>query len=864
MHASWHRIAAAYARLCFASPLRVIAVFLILGLAGSYLAITRLEVVTDLGALLPEGTSSVSALDQSRVRIGSTDFFTIAIESGARNADSIARVQDELKKRIKNEWKDALWVQTGRDTEFFRKHALYYLPEKDLLSLKEKLEEELIRFSSKHVPGMVNLLDDDDEEEKEQGGIDDWYDEDLPRRLGLPPQIVEQFNAYFTKKGDQSSDAAGSRPVRSGNTLIGPLGDVGVVLVQLEKPSTDLDYARFALGRGETLIASLNIEKIDPSLKAEVVGAYRSFMEVDAVSDDGLKATAVSVSLVLVLMFLFFRSFRTVVVVFVPLAVAGAVTMGITALLYGRLTVLTVFVLAMLVGMGIDYGIHLFGRMLIESRSGIDMEQAAVRSIRGTGTALLVAAATTIISLMALQFGHFEGFREFSIVASYGLLICVLFNILMIPAIVALLERIRPAKIDSKFVVGADHRVRPLNSAAGGPHAEIVGLPAEGPAKAGPRALSAIKWMFVSGLVIALILSFGIPSVAFEHDFRNLRAPGTGASIGYGRAIGRDASTTPAVILGSDRVQMQKVHDLLLERMNVEKDPTLKSFITFFTFVPPHNLLEARQKIIREIREIIHKKAFNRAEGDRERLVKELRSMSESEPFDEHDLPDWALRVITEKNGSTGLIGHLYARVQDWDYNSVRRFHKRYGNLEIDGQRVPVANSRFILSDVVTMVKRDGRDIAMAASAGLILVLILFARSIRGIVVLGGVMASAALCVTGLMGFMGVRPGLYNIITIPVILGVGIDSATHLYHRHTASDRPGVWRNLRTTGLTITAGSFTTMAGFAGLMFVSHLGLRSIGIMAVIGVGVTWLVMILLMPFLLGLIPQGKEPRQEV
>ena len=389
----------AYVGVAFRRPSIILGFFVILATIASWFAANQLRVVTDLGALLPEGTPSVQALDESKTRIGSTAFFVIAIESKSNDADGIADAQDELMGRIQVEWSDAEWVQVARDTSFFRDRALYYFDETKLNELKDIIDEEVIKASAESMPGMVDLLKDDDENSKDDkesldARIEGWLDADTVKRLGMPPQIHDLLSRVFdTSEPSKQRGTHAHEDIES--RLIGPEGDVGVVLVQLTKPARDLDYARFALTRGEDLIEDIPSLKNGGDLRAQVVGAYRSFREVDAVANDGMVATIISVTLILVLILVFFGSPRAVLAVFMPLWVAGAITMALTAAVYGRLTALTIFVLAMLAGMGIDYGIHLFGRITAEMHAGLTARKATENSLADSGQAVFVAAATS-------------------------------------------------------------------------------------------------------------------------------------------------------------------------------------------------------------------------------------------------------------------------------------------------------------------------------------------------------------------------------------------------------------------------------------------------------------------------------------
>jgi len=295
---------------------------------------------------------------------------------------------------------------------------------------------------------------------------------------------------------------------------------------------------------------------------------------------------------------------------------------------------------------------------------------------------------------------------------------------------------------------------------------------------------------------------------------------------------------------------------LLLDRLNKERDPLIKSFLTLSTFVPDEVAQRKRQKIITEIRELADKKALRKLTGDKGRMLSRLRELSSANPFEAAELPVWAKMIVAEKDGSLGKVGHLYAQVQDWNSDSVRSFQRRYGELLVRGERVKVASSSFILSDVVAMVKADGGRLLVFVGAAILVLLAIFTRSIAGTAALALAVFAAGVWTAGAMGLLGIRLGLYNLIAMPVILGVGVDGAVHLYHSYRSVGPERFGEVLSTTGRAVTASSLTTAAGFAGLFFVSHKGLQTIGHLAVTGVLLSFAAVVLFVPFLAELTTQ--------
>ena len=94
----------------------------------------------------------------------------------------------------------------------------------------------------------------------------------------------------------------------------------------------------------------------------------------------------------------------------------------------------------------------------------------------------------------------------------------------------------------------------------------------------------------------------------------------------------------------------------------------------------------------------------------------------------------------------------------------------------------------------------------------------------------------------------------YNLVVLPAILGIGNDNGVHLAARYLEEGRNSMWDVLKSTGQHISIGSLTTMLGFAGLLFTNHPGLYSIGLLAVIGIGMTLFSAVTFLPALIQLL----------
>ncbi len=116
-----------------------------------------------------------------------------------------------------------------------------------------------------------------------------------------------------------------------------------------------------------------------------------------------------------------------------PLMLGLVWMLGAMALLGFRLNFFNIFVLTMVVGIGVDYGVHLLHRW---RETGGDREQ-----VGETAKAIAVAALTTVVGFGSLVLSHFPGLRSVGAAAILGALSTAILGITLLPALLAMKER---------------------------------------------------------------------------------------------------------------------------------------------------------------------------------------------------------------------------------------------------------------------------------------------------------------------------------------------------------------------------------------------------------------------------------------
>lgn len=790
----------------------------------------RPEIKTDLAELLPDHAPAVLALEEARARrVGGNEFYTIAIESP--DPRETVRFMDDIAERLRA-WDVVESVQLARDRSFFREHALLYLPVSDLRRVKRNIQRMIRVELDQQNPLFVDLSDDSDEANADD--LDDplsWIDPVTLQTLGIEKNDASSFFPFADKDPEDNGEpkqAQGRETIFDSAQLpeqykdynLSSDGRVGVVLARVHASSTDVEQSSALYDQGTALIAELDPASYHPEMRAAVVGAYRDFLEVRRLIGDVVKATGISLGLVLLCLILFFRNFRSVIIVILPLLVGVAWSLFTVTMIFGALNTLTAFIFSMLIGIGIDFGIHFYQRALQEYSVGNDWERAVYLSLSRTGRALLTASLTTILSLLVLLIASFDGFREFGVACAAGIALCLTATFLVAPPLIAALESFGASKRHERFVKKERKRE------PGGAHT-------------GMRV----------GLVVVLLLSiFGFMSsrdARFEYDFRNLRGPSSGSGISYGSAVGDNRSAAPSVMLGESASQMREAHRILRQRL-AGNDPYLEGFVTIETFLPEEQ--EARMAVVDEIYDVLDKRAVRNLGGEKGELVTTMLELTDTEPFTFEDLPDYVSAELVERDGSYGKLGLVYTDADWWNVLDVRRLQKHYSTIETSEGSVRIASSGYILDNVVKYVQSDAEKLAIGIVIVLLIVLLLDLRSFFAafacLVALGGAVGMTV----GLMATFDLKLGLYNMIVLPTILGVGVDGAIHLYHRYLEEGYENLWYAMTSTGQAVAASSLTTAAGFAGLLFTGHKGVETIGWLALAGIAAALVAVLGFMP----------------
>src|SRR5207248_10613375 len=167
--------------------------------------------------------------------------------------------------------------------------------------------------------------------------------------------------------------------------------------------------------------------------------------EYEAIINDVAGTAVLVVVLVLSSILLFFRDVRSTFSLGIAILIAVAVTFGATWIVIGYLNTQTAFLGAIVVGNGINYGLIYLARVKQLRSRGEALAPSCVEGALTTARATLLASAATSVSFGVLIIAANRGFRHFGFIGGIGMLLCWIFTFALVPALLAIFEKVRGA-----------------------------------------------------------------------------------------------------------------------------------------------------------------------------------------------------------------------------------------------------------------------------------------------------------------------------------------------------------------------------------------------------------------------------------
>ena len=211
-----------------------------------------------------------------------------------------------------------------------------------------------------------------------------------------------------------------------------------------------------------------------------------------------------------------------------------------------------------------------------------------------------------------------------------------------------------------------------------------------------------------------------------------------------------------------------------------------------------------------------------------------------------------AIRDRMVSPGGKFLVSYFPA-ADAWDPHNLGRFVARVRAVDPGATGVPFTQHGSVDDMVKTFLV-----VSLLSIAAIALIAWLDLRSLGlAALAVGTVLAGVGMTL-GAMPLLGIEVNLANFFAIPMLIGLGIDSAIHIIHR-ARQDPAGLQATVRTVGFT----ALTTAIGFGALVFAQHRGMRSLGTVMLVGSLCCMYAACVVLPLVLGLVSRPGRPRAQ-
>jgi uncharacterized protein len=533
---------------------------------------------------------------------------------------------------------------------------------------------------------------------------------------------------------------------------------------------------------------------------------------------------------------------KLLVSILVVLGITVLLTLGVASAIGWSLNRFSILLLGIMLGVNADYLIHLASAS-VDFRRGRSVLRWIILLSRKTGKGMAFSLWTTAAAMTGLLFSGFPGFQSFGGLFLIGLLLNYLLTFTLFFLI---LSSILP---DSEQGASGADRSEPANDSK--------------PASADAGVASfLLKYPLVWRTTLLVILAawgmFAVFGLQFRYDLSGLE-PRSGEqqefSDLYYNTVNYLDTIEPAFLLLDGLETAVQAHDHIADLRNSGKQFTQVRRMESLVHRIPSNQedIALRVSLIQELRK--------RWLDD----LGQLRIATDWIPQEQNYLiqalhaeqkivaDSLSYRLKHRFFDETGQPLPLIVLYPDNSLSSPEQslaFKHDAGSLELpDGRTFYTVSSALVASSVLDLLQSELPGILSFALIGMFLgAWLAFGRLIPALwsclATLGGFGLTFAL-----LSLFGFELHLYNVVALPLLIGIGIDSSIHLMHslQYTLAERRP-WKDIsQTTLIYVSASAFTTMLGFFGFLWIGYRGLMDLAVLAILGTLAIFLYTVLLL-----------------
>jgi predicted RND superfamily exporter protein len=491
----------------------------------------------------------------------------------------------------------------------------------------------------------------------------------------------------------------------------------------------------------------------------------------------------------------------------IALTCAVLIALGLTGLAVGRLSITVTFFGVLLLGLGIDFAIHLLVALRDARSHGKSPEESVAYGIRHTATAITLGGMTTALAFGLVSLAPEAGARDMGLAALFGLVSALILMLTFLPAAWLLLER-RHAHLDppSRFYLPGLKRIADVSLAH-------------------PRTVAAAGVFFV---VFGLT---GIPRYELERDLEKIISRSV-TSFDVDKRLEELFGVSPVTYIAPVQ-SLDEARALKTELLKLDEIAAVRSVAD--VILPDAG---ERQAALAGLFEGLPPEKSAGA------VYTRLLRAHEDGPITIEGLPEGLASGVLGEHGE--LAVSIVPKENTFDAAELAKQTDRIRRIAPSVTGLPV---------IIKLVAMGGRDYIPIIVAGILavvtLVLAAVFRNPRDVFLALTPVLVGAGASFGVFLWFDLHMSVLTSAVVPVILGLGVDDGIHVVERlrqHRSRDDATIHTAVEGVGRAIFLTTATTCASFVVFLFTDHAGLEGISWFMLVGMPVCFVASITVLP----------------
>jgi len=835
-------------------------------LCGStlYYSIKNLEINTNTAEMLSPDLpfqQNQARFNQAFPEDATTIILVVEAETPEESSQAANKLVEQLDKE--NDRFESVYIPT--DNAFFRQQALLYLDQKDLDNFAQKLTDAQPFIGhlaqNYHLEGLFGII----------GQALNRHDHALP--MDLNPILLAIDDALKSQLTGQSHYLSWQNILSADNYKEEAKTKVNRTIV-IAKPKMHFNEmlpADVALSAAREISHAIMAE--NPSISIRITGETAlEHEELESVTKGATFSGLLSLVLVFGIQWIGLRSVKLLITTYIVLVMGLILTAGFAAITVGHLNVISIAFASLYIGLGVDYAVHICLHYREGKANGLTNSEAILDSIRDVGSSLFLCALATAIGFFAFIPTDYAGVSELGIISGGGIFIGLIISLTVLPAL---------------FSVFSVNNVQPIRSPLT------------------PAFIITFPFRFSTGIrIVSILLGIGacfvLTDLTFDYNPINLRDPNSESVLAIKELL-KSKTDSPFALtaLANNLEEAERVTGQLKQQPSVHESITLENFVAkdqdeklatiedlnmmlggqlenFDNILDTANQQAALIKFNDALKKAIVDKSPNAPQQTLQQLqqrieafmrqadanqnptasyvqleknilgllpftLERLRTSLTASAFGLDDLPS---EIRSHWISASGLYRVLIMPEKDQNQpENLKEFVTQVQNIDNSVSGLPIINQAG--GDAIVKAFINAFSGAFIA---IVVLLLLMYRSVRKTLLVIMPLLLAAM-LTGATNVLLDNPfNFANIIALPLLLGMGIDSSILIMHRHHSSS--GEDENLLQSSTTrgIIFSSITTLCSFSSLAFTAHQGMASMGLVLAIGLTFTVMCSLIVLP----------------